>query len=302
MTADPVIDLRIFVVGVPRSGTTLLQSLLAAHSAVASFTESHFFSRHFSFVPLRRGPILSRNPLPRLREFLAENDAAGAGAARWFEARQRLLRMRPVLPLMTRSVANRLVGVLDELAQRRGRATWIEKTPMHLRYVPFLERLSGPEPSTRFVHMVRQGLEVVSSLQLASQGWERSYDLATCARRWNDDVELSLGRMGSRQDHFVLYEELASQPEKTLARLVDELGLEWEPEMLHRYGRASDGLVTDDEPWKAGVGRRIQPSATSERVLTPEQRSQVSRWLRPELYERIADGVSTRAEEVRDVE
>ena len=35
---------RIFLVGCPRSGTTLTQSLLAAHPMVASFPESHFFS------------------------------------------------------------------------------------------------------------------------------------------------------------------------------------------------------------------------------------------------------------------
>ncbi len=42
-----VIEGRIFVVGAPRSGTTLVQSLIASHSQVTSFTESHFFSRHF---------------------------------------------------------------------------------------------------------------------------------------------------------------------------------------------------------------------------------------------------------------
>jgi len=302
MSTDPAIDLRIFVVGVPRSGTTLLQSLLAAHSAVTSFTESHFFSRHFRFVPLRRAPVLSKNPLPRVREFLAENEATETDASRWFETRRRWLELRPVLPLMTRPVARRLLGVLDEMAQQRGRAVWIEKTPMHLRYIPLFERVSGSEPTTRFVHVVRQGLEVVSSLYLASQGWERPYDLATCARRWNADVGFSVGRLGSPRDHFVLYEELASRPEEALARLVDELGLDWQPEMLERYGRTSDRLVTEDEPWKADVGRRIRPSATSDRVLTAQQRSQVSRWLRPELYERLHEGRPARSGKVRDAE
>ena len=48
MTDRRQIGQRIFVVGVPRSGTTLLQSLLAGHSALTSFTESHFFDRHYS--------------------------------------------------------------------------------------------------------------------------------------------------------------------------------------------------------------------------------------------------------------
>ncbi|MGL4503377.1 MAG: sulfotransferase family protein, partial [Planktothrix sp.] len=40
---DQIIKNRIFLVGCPRSGTTLLQSLLAAHPQIASFPESHFF-------------------------------------------------------------------------------------------------------------------------------------------------------------------------------------------------------------------------------------------------------------------
>ena len=70
MDADPGIDMRVFVVGVPRSGTTLLQSLLAAHSRVASFTESHFWSRHFRALPRLSSAVLTRDPAPRLREFL----------------------------------------------------------------------------------------------------------------------------------------------------------------------------------------------------------------------------------------
>ena len=77
----PTIDRRVFVVGVPRSGTTLVQSLLAAHSTMTSFTESHFFDRHFTRLPPSSLSILSRNPAPRLHEFLLENCEAPPDAA-----------------------------------------------------------------------------------------------------------------------------------------------------------------------------------------------------------------------------
>ena len=60
MTAARV-EGRIFLVGVPRSGTTLLQALLAAHEQVTSFTESHFFSQHFTDVPAL-GLVLTKDP------------------------------------------------------------------------------------------------------------------------------------------------------------------------------------------------------------------------------------------------
>lgn len=283
---SPEIDGRIFVVGVPRSGTTLVQSLLAAHSATTSFTESHFFDRHFTHLPLLGGPILTRDPEPRVREFLAENQEEPPAVAAGLAARP--LGVRPLLPFQTRAVALHLLKVLDELTLRRGRSCWIEKTPRHLRYLPFLERVAGSEARLCFVHVIREGLEVVASLHQASQSWERPYDPADCVRRWNADVGFSLGRSGSATDHFVFYEELTARPEATLQRLLVALGLGWEPEILERQAATADRLVTrQEEAWKADLGRGIRPSATSERTLTAEQRERMSRSLRQGLYEEL---------------
>ena len=37
---------RVFIVGCPRSGTTLLQAMLASHETVYSFPETHFFKKY----------------------------------------------------------------------------------------------------------------------------------------------------------------------------------------------------------------------------------------------------------------
>ncbi len=283
----PAIQRRVFVVGAPRSGTTLVQSLLAVHSALTSFTESHFFWRHFSLVPLLSMPILTRNPHARLCEFLAENGETPPEAAGWFE--KGALRMRPLLPFQTNRAARQLLRVLDEVTLRRGRSGWVEKTPWHLRYVPFLDTLSGPEGRTRFVHVIRDGLEVVASLHEASRSWERHYDLEACVRRWNADVGLSLGRITSPNDHFVFYEELTARPEPTLRRLFAGLGLAWEPDILQRHARAAGRFITQQEAWKADVGRAIRRSQTSDHALTAEQRDRVTRSLSRSLYDRLLE-------------
>jgi hypothetical protein len=294
----PAIDCRIFVVGVPRSGTTLVQSLLAAHSTMTSFTESHFFDRHFTILPLLSSPILTRNPSPRVQEFLAENGEEPPKEVSWFDAKQRwALRVRPLLPFQTRPVARRLLRVFDELTLRREKTSWIEKTPRHLRYIPFLENVSNPNSSTRFVHVIRNGMEVVASLHGASQNWERHYDLNVCVKRWNSDVGFSLSRVGAPTDHFVFYEELTSEPEATLKVLLAGLGLGWEPDILERYGRASDRLITGQESWKADVGRSIRRSGTSERTLTQEQRNHVARLLRQGLYDELRERVERQSSE-----
>ncbi|MCH9651936.1 MAG: sulfotransferase [Deltaproteobacteria bacterium] len=297
MTPSPLskqIERRIFIVGVPRSGTTLVQSLLAAHSELTSFTESHFFDRYFTLFPGATMPILVRNPTSRVQEFLGENDEDPTEAAGWLQDRWPLA-VKPFLPLQTRSVGRKLLGVLDELALRRGQSGWVEKTPRHLRYIPFLKRLVDTTSSTcsrvDFVHVIRKGLEVVASLHKASQHWERSYDVTTCVDRWNADVHFSLRRAGNLTDHFVFYEELTARPEETLRQLLSQLGLEWEPEILQRQGDESQGLVTRDETWKAGIDRSIRPSATSQQSLTEEQRARALRSLRHEHYEELVERV-----------
>lgn len=285
------IERRIFVVGAPRSGTTLVQSLLAAHSRVTSFPESHLFSRHFRVLPGSSAAILVRDPVPRLRRFLEEAALdSPALAAAMLEALRATVPAPFARPIGTRRVARQLLAALDCLASHRGFASWAEKTPMHLRYVPFLERLCAAGERPRFVHVIREGVEVVASLREASRSWERPYDLDTCVRRWNEDLGLSLARIRSASDRFIFYEELTSRPEATLARLFAGLDLEWEPEVLERYSVAADRLVVRGETWKANLAGGLRRSATSGSALTEEERKRVTAALQHDLYARIGEG------------
>jgi hypothetical protein len=287
MEAQTAVEGRVFVVGAPRSGTTLVQSLLAAHSRTTSFTESHFFHIRFARASVPPWAIATKDPAPRVREFLAENDEPPGPAAEDLLADgRRWLRTRPMLALRTRPLARRLLAVLDELAARRGAAVWIEKTPRHLRSIPFLERLD-PRLPMHFVHVVRRGLDVVASLHRASPNWERLYTVDECARRWNADLAFSLRRSASPNDHVVFYEELADQPKRALERLLRQLGLESEAGILERYGRAAEKVITGEEPWKSDVGRTIRRSQSSERSLTAAQRDLATARLRSGLYDAI---------------
>lgn len=288
------IDRRIFVVGAPRSGTTLVQSLLATHGAVTSFTESHFFSRHFRLVPGLSMAILVRSPMERVRDFLAENQIDTGRAVSVLATVAALTRTGTPLPFRTRAVARQLLELLDRLTLERGRSSWIEKTPKHLRFIPFLERISSPDSRTHFVHVIRDGIEVVASLHLASQSWERPYDLETCVQRWNDDVAFSLGRISSASDHFVFYEDLTSEPAAAVRRLLSELDLDWQPGMLDRFAETANRLVTQGETWKQNVGRPVRRSATAARALTRDQLEQAEAALCSDLYGGLYEAVRSR--------
>lgn len=286
--SSSAISQRIFIVGAPRSGTTLVQSLLAAHSRATSFTESHFFSRHFRAFPSAARAVLLRDPRPRLAEFLAENGVDASGRIeRRFGPLMPIAPLPPLLAARTRPVTAEFLQMLDDLALERDRPVWIEKTPRHLRYIPFIERNS--DALTRFVHVIRRGVDVVSSLHLASKEWERAYSLDECVRRWNQDVAFSLQRAESSADPVVFYEELTAEPEAALKRLVVELRLDWEPEMLDGYRAESARLTAPGERWKAKTVGEIRPSHASSRALTDQQRVRLDQALDPDLYRRFTE-------------
>jgi hypothetical protein len=279
--------MRLFLVGVPRSGTTLMQALLTAHSKVTSFTESHFFHRAFRRIP-GLGLVLVDNPAPRVAEFLAENDASEPEAARWFgPPMPTALRWTALRPFNTFLVARRLVGVLDGMAADRQMPVWLEKTPRHLHALPLLERVCNDGVPTRFVHVVRGGLQTVASLYEASRHWPHSYSVDECIDRWNEDIAITVRYLGKHGHHAVLYETLTADPETTLRNLFAELGLSWEPSVLDQFGDAGERLVTGDEHWKNGLRRAIRPSATAENRLDSEQYQRVVDGLRQDRYQAV---------------
>ncbi|MEM9555253.1 MAG: sulfotransferase [Acidobacteriota bacterium] len=317
------IEKRIVVVGVPRSGTTLVQSLLAAHEQVASWTESHFFDRHFSDLrrmprPLARlvgGSLLIHDPTPQVRAFLAENDENEDAALPFLGARWRPpLRLASLRPLLTHRVARALIELLDALAAQRQRPVWLEKTPAHLRHLDLIERVTR-DAELHIVHVVRRGLDVVASLHRASAHWERHYGVDECVARWNRGLTLTLERLERArvstddgvddrlvrdrliQDHVVLYERLTADPEPEIARLVDALGLPDRPDLVARRTSASQRVVArDEQAWKGDVERAIRPSSTVDDVLTATERRRAEAGLRHELYEKVC-GLLEAAEE-----
>jgi LPS sulfotransferase NodH len=165
---------RVFLVGCPRSGTTLLQSLLAANSCILSFPESHFYEDLFSGWPLLSAlGISSRHARPRWNVFLEKIGHP---------------EMNSILPkhaIFDRQLSGAFVEVLDTLTMKQGKPVWLEKTPGHLRCVDQIEKLVR---NARFVHILRSGEDNIASLVAVGnkypEPWGRWYGtLDRCIQR-----------------------------------------------------------------------------------------------------------------------
>lgn len=243
----------------------MLQSLLATHPQIASFPESHFFR---TLVPRRRWlcafGVASRRARPRFEQFLRE---LGCDEGRWRIPRRSVL-MRQHVPTF--------VGMLDSLAERQGKSVWLEKTPRHLRFIDEIERYVE---GASFVHIVRNGADVATSLYEVThehpQVWGGAMSLERCVQRWIEDVRISREHLRKPNHALVRYERLVEDPEAALADLCGFLGLEFSEAMLLGRSAAVKRVVLKNEPWKASVGGAIA-SANSKKffeLFDEEQRS-----------------------------
>lgn len=238
------IHFRSFLVGCPRSGTTLLQSLLAAHPGISSLPETHFIAYVAPGRPwLRRLGIASRNaPLATERlETLIGHQVR-----------------RPTLPLISNYVDS-FVRALDRYTLEKQGMGWLEKTPRHLHCV---ELLSKYVRRFRCIHILRNGKDTIASLHHVSQHhpetWTGTQTLDDCISRWKKDVRRSLGYLNDGSHFLLRYEQLVQDPEPTLRDLCNFLGIHYFPEMLSTYSNTLNSLITDHEPWKENTKKPIE--------------------------------------------
>jgi tetratricopeptide (TPR) repeat protein len=203
----------IFIVGLPRAGSTLLEQILASHSAIEGTME----------LPI----------LPRLvRELLGDKDLEEAP------------RYPQLLAEFTPADCARLGERYLSLAARYRHTTrpwFIDKMPNNFTHIGLISHIL---PTAKIIDMRRHPMACcwANFKQHFARGQNFTYDLGDLARYYRDYVELMahfdasfLGRV-----ERVIYEDLVAEPEAEIRRLLAALGLGFEPACLefHRNKRA----------------------------------------------------------------
>lgn len=262
---------RLFLVGSPRSGTTLLQSFLAAHPEVVSFPESHFFSQ--LIFPQRRWRLtLGALGLPprkiyqHLKGFLREIQT------------ENLSNTLPRLSIFSHQIAHSFIKVLDESTQHQGKTVWLEKTPGHLHYIRYIQHFV---PDARFIHAVRNGEDVVASqyevTHLNPEIWGGKRSIDQCVQRWNKDIQISQRFLNHPNHTFVRYEDFVANPQTVLRQLCHFIGIEFHESMLRERSAVARQIVLPHETWKASVDQAIQSKNRQKfyQLFKPEQRAYI---------------------------
>ena len=221
----------LFIVGCPRSGTTLLRRLVDTHPLVAVIDEmrwiASFFERREGLTP---EGLVTQELVDRL---LAYDRFATLEISR--EQLGRLIDTGDPVPY-----PNFVTGIFDLYGQAQGKSLVGDKTPRYVRRIGTLHALW---PHARFVHIIRDGRDVCMSIL----NWEKAEralgrfspwgeDQVTMAAEWWE-WHVRLGRedggsLAPNLYHEVRYEELVSSPAKTCETLCDFLDLPYDDAML----------------------------------------------------------------------
>jgi hypothetical protein len=241
-------DRPIFLVGCPRSGTTLLSAILHAHPRIAMPPETRFL------LPVYRARV----------EFGDLTDA---------ENRRRLAvrmtgkgtRFRD-LGLDRREVIERIVAapptigsaagtIWREFARSRGKARWGEKRPAYWRDMSLILRLF---PDAQVIHLVRDGRACVASLKQV-QWWENGAVGGMAAWTLADRELRRVGRhLPADSYHRLRYEDLLADPRRELTALCSFLGESFAEEMLDHESAAHD-IVPVRKSWHSRTKGELDP-------------------------------------------
>jgi predicted Zn-dependent protease len=194
----------IFVVGMPRSGSTLVEQILASHPAVEG-------TRELTDIPL-------------IVDFLSGLDR---------EAYPDVLASKP------RELLTKLGGDYLEWTRafrRLGRARFVDKSPINFLHVGLIRLML---PNAKIIDVRRHPLDCCVSAfrHHFAAGWEATYDLVELGRFYADYVDLMThwDAVLPGWVHRVIYEDLVADTEGQVRALLAFLGLPFDEACLRFF-------------------------------------------------------------------
>jgi sulfotransferase family protein len=231
-----------FVVGVPRSGTTLLRLMLDAHPQLAVPPETHFLPKLIRAC--REAEKAGEDPGERAVELITRH-------RRWPDFGLDEADLRAGLEAERALTTTDAVRAFYEAyAAKHDKPRWGEKTP---QYVKTMKRIGAALPEAHFVHIIRDGRDVALSLLGVSWGPSTVEDAAV---QWTTQVRRARRKARSVAHYTeVRYEGLVADPEPVVRRVCEFVDLPFDPAMLAYHERAPERMGALARDLELGGGR-----------------------------------------------
>ena len=254
-----------FVVGMNRSGTTLLRMMLDAHPQLTIPPETHFVP---DLVKVAREGAATPEAL--LKVIVAQREWGDFGLTE----DELLDRFRAI---GSPDAGDAIRAFFEAYAERVGKPRWGDKTP---RYVTRMRLIADALPEAHFVHVIRDGRDVALSVRDRTV---KDYTVERVAQRWKEKVSKARRDAPLLKHYMELrYEDLVLDPEGSLRKISEFVDLPYDDAMLRYHEQAERRLqeMARELPEQGGktrlsVERRM---ATHARTTEPPDPERVTRW------------------------
>ncbi|WP_215607695.1 sulfotransferase family protein [Leptothoe spongobia] len=240
----------IFVVGMPRSGTTLLTTMLSAHPHIAISPESHFLT--YWIPTYRHLKVENTDDFQQFWQLLSQSKRFS-----YFDIDADKT-LATILAKGSPNPATIFAGWLETYAERCHKPRWGEKTPLHYQH---LEQLLTWFPKAQVIWMLRDPRAVTASLlkmtwasnytHIHAEQWYRSTQLYE--RNWHSDPRIKLLR----------YEDLVQQPDQTLEGIFQFLGEDYPKGLLAQRSTQTMPIVNREGWALSHLNQALQPVETT---------------------------------------
>lgn len=230
----------IFIVGAPRSGTTMLQYRLRKHPRISLPTgESHFI------VPLCQNAE-EFGDLTKIENIRAVLATMYKQSAEFLNKDLHGIRFdidelaRELHEEKRSSIATLISGIFEKNARGEGKIRWGDKTPY---YVLHMTRLIEWFPDAKIVHIIRDGRDVALSLFGRRHDF-RIYNIHLAAKYWQQYVEIGCetgARLGPKVYIEVRFEDILSDPSGTFKKICTFLGEKYDHKMFDLHPAVNPG-------------------------------------------------------------
>ena len=241
----------VFLVGAPRSGTTMLAAMLASHPAISVGPETQFFSK----LPLEDLEQAARaEEWPHAAtSLLMSLTLADQSVAELFETSQS--EISSFLADRERSITAMLESLTLPFAAKRSKQRWAEKTPNHIQNLETIRQLW---PAAPIIRIIRDARDVGLSTRKLPTFSDHVLPNIYVWQQWNGGAEDFLDN--DPLSLTIRYEDLVDMPQEVLKQVCELIGEEFDPAMIE-FGTAARDVSSDNEGWK----KQVSASLTSSR-------------------------------------
>ncbi|NDY93465.1 sulfotransferase family protein [Ideonella livida] len=221
-----------FILGTPRSGTTLLAQCLNAHSQLAVPNETDFIIPMAFVLDRVKDPAVGR---PMVADLICHSAQYRASLADYLTHEE----VRALVAETPYQAWALLQAIYGAVARRAGKVLAGDKSPNDLNFLRMLVKVGGLPAQAKVIHLVRDIRNVMVSLR----AWQGPSDQDDYFARYWCSHNLYVKALRERQPdtyHLVRYEDMVQDPAGTFSAVCAFLGHTLEEGMLlpeHRHPR-----------------------------------------------------------------